>query len=338
MPRKPYLSREKTRHGKFVWYFRRGKKRVRLPGDYGTPEFNAAYERALTGTSTATDGRSRSGTLRWLVGQYMRSAAWMSLAPSTRRARGNILKAMLEVSGDVSIADIRRADIKAAIDGKAATPHAANSFLKVVKGLFKWAAEAEYVAVDPTSGVSKTGVKSDGFHTWTIDEVEKYRAAYPVGTRERLAIDLLLFIGLRRGDVIKVGRQHLKDGVISLKTEKTGQWVHVPVFRQLQASIDATKTADLAFLATERGTPFASGASFGNWFSRRVKAAGLPDRCRAHGLRKAGATIAADEGATAHELMAMFGWTRLGMAEVYTKEADKKRLARSAAERLANRV
>jgi hypothetical protein len=47
--------------------------------------------------------------------------------------------------------------------------------------------------------------------------------------------------------------------------------------------------------------------------------AGLPvamalDRCfearvpgRAHGLRKAGATVAANNGATAHQLMAMFG-------------------------------
>jgi hypothetical protein len=58
----------------------------------------------------------------------------------------------------------------------------------------------------------------------------------------------------------------------------------------------------------------------------------------AHGLRKAGATIAADEGATAHELMAMFGWSRLSMAEIYTKEADKKKLARAASERLSNRM
>lgn len=94
----------------------------------------------------------------------------------------------------------------------------------------------------------------------------------------------------------------------------------------------------MAFLTTEKGRPFSSAASFGNWFAKQVKAAGLPDDCRAHGLRKAGATIAADEGATAHELMAMFGWARLDMAEMYTREADRKRLAKGASERLANRL
>jgi len=159
-----------------------------------------------------------------------------------------------------------------------------------------------------------------------------------LGTRPRLAIDILLFLGLRRSDAVVVGRQHMKDGVVSICTQKTGAWVYLPVFRQLQESIDATPTGDLAFLTTSLGKPFTSGASFGNWFAKQCKAAGLPDECRAHGLRKAGATIAADEGATAHELMAMYGWTRLAMAEAYTKEADKKRLAKSASERLANRM
>ncbi|WP_234879361.1 tyrosine-type recombinase/integrase [Sinorhizobium americanum] len=89
---------------------------------------------------------------------------------------------------------------------------------------------------------------------------------------------------------------------------------------------------------TSTGKPFSSGASFANWFAKQCKAAGLPDECRAHRLRKASATIAADEGATAHEVMAIYGWTRLAMAEVYTKEADKKRLAKAASERLANRM
>jgi integrase len=204
--------------------------------------------------------------------------------------------------------------------------------------LFKWAAEAGHVEVNPVIGVSKVNVKSDGFHTWTVEQVEQYRAAHPMGTRSRLAIDILLFLGLRRGDAVLVGKQHLKNGLISFRTTKTKQWVYLPVFKQLQDSIEATPTGDLAFLVTEKGKPFSSGASFGNWFAKQCQAAKLPDECRAHGLRKAGATIAADEGATAHELMAMFGWSRLAMAEIYTKEADKKKLARGASERLSNRM
>lgn len=339
MPRKSFLSHETTRHGKLVWYFKRNGRRIRLPDDYGSPEFNAAYEKALTGTAAPTEAtKTNTASLRWLVEQYKRSTDFAKLAPSTRRMRDNILKLSVKESGHVPFGVITRAHIKKNIDGRSSTPDAANNFLKAMRHLFKWAMTSELVSVNPTDGLSKVTVKTDGFHAWSLDEVAKYRARHSVGTRARLAIDLLLFLGLRRSDVVIVGRQHLKDGVISLKTQKTGTWVYLPVFKQLQESIDATDTSDLAFLATSRGAPFTSAASFGNWFRNRCIEAGLPDHCRAHGLRKAGATIAADEGATAHELMAMFGWSRLAMAEIYTKEADKKKLARGASERLANRM
>lgn len=341
MARKPYLSREKTRHGKFVWYFKRAGKRIRLPEPYGSEAFNAAYERALTGMATMpAKGKAQAGSLKWLVDQYKLSAVFAQLAPATRRARENIL---LQVLADPKNADgpfsaVTRAAIKKGMDKRAATPNAANNFLKTMSHLFKWAAEAEHVEINPCIGVSKVNVKSDGFHAWTVDQVEQYRAHHKLGTKPRLAIDILLFLGLRRSDAVVVGRQHLKDGVIALRTQKTGQWVYLPVFEQLRESIEATPTGDLAFLTTEKGKPFSSAASFGNWFAKQCQAASLPDVCRAHGLRKAGATIAADQGATAHELMAMYGWARLGMAELYTREADKKKLARGASERLSNRL
>jgi len=341
MPRKPFLSHETTRHGKLVWYFKRNGKRVRLPDAYGSDEFNAAYEKALTGSSGAAEQpKSKTGSFKWLVGQYKHSAAFAALAPGTRRARDNILKQILAEpkNADGPFGAITKAHIKKAMDKRAATPNAANNLLKTFSHLFKWAVEAGHIEVNPVIGVSKVSVKSDGFHTWTVDQVEQYRKRHKLGTRSRLAIDILLFLGLRRSDAIVVGRQHLKDSLISFRTGKTGAWVYLPVFKQLSESIEATPTGDLAFLITSTGKPFSSGASFGTWFAKQCKAAGLPDECRAHGLRKAGATIAANEGATAHELMAMYGWSRLAMAEIYTKEADKKRLAKAASERLANRL
>lgn len=341
MPRKPFLSHEKTRHGRWVWYFKRHGKRTRLPDEYGTIEFNAAYERALTGSAAAPEPpKPKAGSFKWLVGQYKRSAAFASLAPLTRRARDNMLTKVLE---DERIAEmpfglVSRANIKKGMDKRAHTPNAANNFLKTMSHLFKWAVEAEHITTNPVSGLSKVSVKTDGFHTWTVEQVEAYRAHHQIGTKPRLAIDILLFLGLRRSDAVVVGRQHMKDGIITLRTQKTGAWVYLPVFKQLKESIDATPTGDLAFLTTQTGKPFSSGASFGNWFAAQCKAAGLPDECRAHGLRKAGATIAADQGATAHELMAMYGWSRLSMAETYTREADKKKLARGASERLSNRI
>lgn len=175
-------------------------------------------------------------------------------------------------------------------------------------------------------------IKSEGFHTWTEEEVEQFYSRWPLGTRERLALDLAQFTGLRRSDLYRVGRQHIRESVIHIQTQKTKAWATIPVFPRLQESIDATQTGDLVFLVSTRGTPFASEASFGNWFGEACKEAGVPGR--AHGLRKAGATIAAEAGASAHELMAMFTWTRLAEAERYTQATDRKRLAAEAAERI----
>ena len=54
--------------------------------------------------------------------------------------------------------------------------------------------------------------ESDGFHTWTIDEVRQFEAHHPIGTTPRLAFALLLYTGQRRSDVVHLGRQHLREG------------------------------------------------------------------------------------------------------------------------------
>jgi integrase len=78
---------------------------------------------------------------------------------------------------------------------------------------------------------------------------------------------------------------------------------------------------------TEDGKPFASKKSFGNWFAKRCHEANLPEYCSAHGLRKASATFHANNGASANELMAIFGWTSLRSAEGYVRAANQKKNA-----------
>lgn len=202
--------------------------------------------------------------------------------------------------------------------------------------MFEWAVSAGHIDLNPCDGVKPIKAKTDGFHSWTVDQVEQYRKHHPVGTRARLALDIMLFCGLRRGDVVRVGPQHVREGLITLRTSKTNTMVYLTIWPELKRSIDATTTGDLAFMVTSYGKPFSTPETFGTWFALQCDNAGLPKECRAHGLRKAGATIAADNGATAHELCAMFGWTKLATAEIYTKEADRKRLSRAASARIAN--
>jgi integrase len=146
---------------------------------------------------------------------------------------------------------------------------------------------------------------------------------------------VLLYTGLRRGDAVKVGRQHVRHGVITLRTEKSqGQIeVTIPILPALEEALRAGPTGELTFICGERSNPLTKEA-FGNAFSKACRAAGI---CKsAHGVRKAGATRAANNGATVAELEAIFGWTGGGMASHYTRSADRARLAQRAIGKLAN--
>jgi site-specific recombinase XerD len=80
---------------------------------------------------------------------------------------------------------------------------------------------------------------------------------------------------------------------------------------------------------TEYGKAF-TAAGLGGWFRARCDEAGIPKGYAAHGLRKASATRLAEQGATAHQLKAWFGWKTLREAERYTEAAERKKLARAA--------
>jgi integrase len=149
-----------------------------------------------------------------------------------------------------------------------------------------------------------------------------------------------MYTGVRRSDVVRLGRQHIRDGWFKIPVQKNRKrspiTLELPVLTALRDAMDATPTSSLTFLTTQFGRPFTANG-FGNWFRRRCNEAGLP-QCSAHGLRKAGAVRAAENGATTHELMAIFGWQTVKEAERYTRAAQRKRLAGSAERLLAQRA
>jgi integrase len=150
-----------------------------------------------------------------------------------------------------------------------------------------------------------------------------------VGTKARLALDLLLLTGVRRSDVVKMGPQMEHDGWLRF-TETKGQSRKIksrdiPILPRLRESIEATPSGHLAYLVTAFNKLFTANG-FGNWFRKRCNEAGLA-HCSAHGLRKAGATTAAENGATEHQLMAIFGWETPKQAALYTRKVNRKRLA-----------
>jgi integrase len=353
-PRPPYLHYQETRHGVRVWYVRRGHgPRTRIRAEYGTEAFWTQYRAAIEGKPPPSK-MAKAHTLAWAIERYRESSAWAGLSNATRRQRENIYRhvcqakqrlsadsGVIKTAGDVLLRHITSETIKAGRERRKDTPHAANNFLKAMRGFFAWASdenEGNLVGINPTKGIKKLIGENDetGHHTWTPDEVARFEARWPVGTRERLALDLLLYTGLRRGDVVRVGKQHVRNGEIVIRTEKhhrgkSGAVVTIPILAPLAASIKAVKTGDLTFLVTQSGRAWVK-ESFGNWFREAARKAGCPGS--AHGMRKAGATRAAENGATVLQLMAMYGWRTAKMALHYTEAADRARLAREGAQLL----
>jgi integrase len=333
-PRPPHLHRQITRHGKPVWYVRVGKgPRTRVRAEYGSLEFNAEYQAAVTGTPRPTRGAPATGTLVWLITRYRETAVWSTLAPATRRLRENIFRQVIETAGDKPFTRITPEIITAGRERRAHTPAQARLFLDTMRGLFRWALDAGHVKVDPTAGVKNLPGKKagDGHIAWTEEDVKAYERQWPIGTRQRVWLDVLLYTGLRRGDACRLGRQHIREGVAQIMTEKTRTVVTLPILPVLAETLEAGPCGDLTFIIGARGQPL-DKASFGEAFRHACKAAGVPGS--AHGVRKIAATRAANRGATVAELEAIFGWSGGGMAAHYTRSADRQRLALEAMHKL----
>jgi integrase len=308
-----------------------------MPGEYMSPEFMAAYHAAVRGEATAHKTRRvDERSLEFLVRRWQASSSWTNLAKATQRQRANILKHVIETAGDRPYKAITRAHIIEGRERRAKTPSQANNFLNTIRALFRWAIEQDFVETDPTEGVRIVRrPKTGGFKIWTDDEIERFKERWPIGTRERLALELLRTTGLRRGDAAQLGRQHLAtvDGVtkFKLRTEKNGRLVAREILPELAEAIAACPSKGFAFIATPSGRPMTK-ESFGNWFSEACRAAGVNKS--AHGLRKVDATELVQAGVSEAELEGAMGWTPgSGMARVYTRERDDELLAKRAIEK-----
>ena len=336
-PRPPHLHREATRHGRLVWYVRRAKgPRIRIRTEFGTPEFEAEYQAALAGSPPPRKPGPHAGSLAWLIARYRETTDWAALSVATRRHREAIFKQVVQSAGDQPVSKITSATIMAGRERRAKTPNQARDFLDAMRGLFRWAFKAQIAKSDPTAGVDNPlRPKSDGFIPWTEDHVAAYQRRWPIGTRERVWLDVLLYTGLRRGDAVRLGRQHFREGVGTIKTEKTGMEVTIEILPELAATLAAGPCGDLTFIVGESGRPLTK-ESFGNLFRKACHAAGVPGS--AHGVRKIAATRAANSRATVAELEAIFGWSGGRMAALYTRAADRRRLSLEAMHKLSANV
>mgnify|MGYP003648037146 CR=1 FL=1 len=333
----PNVSAFKDRHGKTRFRYRRkGARAVYLPGLPGSPEFAAAYADAVAGVTTRVQpGASRTapGTINALAVAIYASAEWHQLAATTQSSRRGIIEALRRDYGTFRVAAMTQDHVRKMRDKKRETPSAANNFLKVLRWMMAFAVERNMRAGNPVIGLKPLKVPGEGFHTWTEDEIAAFETRWPVGTRERLAFELLLYTVQRSGDVRQMGRQHVREGRLHVVQGKTGTRLNLPILPPLDTSLATVPADQMLFVVTAYGQPF-TAKGFGNWFSRACRESGLPN-CSAHGLRKCGATRLADAGCSDNEIMAWTGHKSPKELQTYTRARNQSGLADSAITRLS---
>ncbi len=236
--------------------------------------------------------------------------------------------------GNIPYQVIEKKHIIAGVERRKETPGMAREFLKILNGLFNWAVEQGLLETNPTLGVKRPALSNkDGFAAWTKEDVEKYYQKWHHGTHERVWIDVLLYTGLRRGDALRIGWKDVKNNIIHLKTEKSKFQtdVFLPILPELAKTLEAGPIGEETFICGKHGRKIAK-TSFGGVFYKACTQAGINKS--AYGLRKLAATRAANSGATVPQLKALFGWTEDQMASLYTKSANRKRLAIEAIKKL----
>ena len=229
--------------------------RTRIRAPFGTPEFDAEYQAALASNPRPAKTSFDAGSLAWLIERYRETTSWTDLSLATRRNRENHFKRAIEKAGHQPVRAITSAVITKGRDSRSATPAQARNFLDALRGLFKWAKEAKHVTVDPTVDVKNAKRrKGPGFPVWTEEDAAAYDKRWSIGTKERVWRDVLFYIGLRRGDAVTLGRQHVRDGWITLRTEKSQEKmiVSIPILPVLQQTLDRSDRRACIHLWQER--------------------------------------------------------------------------------------
>jgi integrase len=272
-----YVKSYIDRHGKVRHYLRRpGRKPVALPGLPGSTEFMAAYSQGLAETTPRVEvgaSRTAAGTVNAMVVGYMASAAFHNLASGSKQQYRRILEGLRREYGNLTIPTLKRKHIVMMLDAKAETPVAARDFLRCLRLLVQYAISIGVRADDPTAGVRVKLPKSDGYRTWTEDDIDAFEAAYPLGSKPRLALALLLGTAARCADVVRLGRGNVRGGTLQMTQQKTGVGLTIPITAVLAEAINAAAPSEaMVFLVNELGRA-----------RRRASANGLPRSVSASG-------------------------------------------------------
>jgi len=354
-----FVHTYKDRLGKLRHYFR-GPGQVRalpLPGKWKSPEFMKAYGALLAGMPLPPSGPSRpaarrkarailAGSTIEAINRYLASDKYRELARTTQAARRSYL---IKFGETYSLMPLdRHTPILLAANLEGVLPNAARQRITALRAFFEWAAHPSrgLCSGNPAADLEKPREDSEAHHTWTDDQIRQWWDFYSLGTLPRAVFDLYIHSGQRGGDIIKLGwHSYRRAGTVLHipEQEKTGKEVFIPVSAALKQTLDLIDrpepTANMLhppFLRGPRGRPYAR-TQLTNQFREWRKAAGLPDECVPHGLRRATVRIMLEEGMNPAGIAAITGQS-LELVYYYAEDYEREGAAMGAGAGLSRRL
>lgn len=347
-----FLSKYSDRHGKLRWRYRRNGVTISLPGQPGEPAFEAAWNDAIEGRPQATatvvkhPNHAEPRTLKaaWRMVASRDNLDWSQLKAPSRARYIESAERLLELPiGDTSekwasarVEDLRRRHVKALLAQVAATPHEGRMMLIVLRKMLEVALDEEWIVADPTYRLSYRP-PTKGWRAWTDAEREKFEAYWPLGSTPRMTYALALYTTQRRADIARYPWTMFATNDIDIVQGKTGMALRLPVVPALRQALDAYPRRHKIILVNAAGVPFSLGGltmRMQSW----TEEAGIAPGATIHGLRKTAGKLMAEGHATTREMMDVLGHTTLDQVELYSREAEQARLAKSGLDKLGSRL
>lgn len=326
-----YVNEYCDRQGKLRRYFRHGATRGPLPGLPGSDEFMAAY-RGFLANQPVKISQNGSGTFGRLITDYYGSRPFLNLKASSRQIYRYVLEPLAKVHGHRLVKDMPAKKVAKIIqDIGTKKPGMANLTKSVLQKMMKYAVKEGWRDDNPVLGIEP--YKRGTHHTWTEGELKTFEARWPLGTRQRLAYALLLYTGQRVGDVARMTRADIVDGLLHVIQQKTGAELYLPILPELEQAMKAYPANGLSLIGNENGKPL-TRPGLSDLMARAIDGAELPAKCVSHGLRKAAMRRLAEHDATDKQIAAVSGHKTLREVERYTAAADQKRLAKSGMDKI----
>jgi integrase len=333
-----HVSAFRDRHGKLRTRYRRtGCKTYYFAHEPFSKawwaEYKACDEQREANAIKPGESRTASGTVNELIVRFYESRDWQGPSAKTRHSFRLVIERFRAALGEEPVASFDYGAADKIMAKFADRPTAGNKLRKLLIRIWNEGKRLKLTDSNPWE-LTKPYKETGSFHTWTEGEIRQFKARWPIGTKQYLALALLLNTAQRSNDVRLLGPDSVRDDRLCLRQTKTDAELSLPIVMELRTAIKATRATGPTFLQTGAGKAFTQ-KGFGNWFSDACKAAGVPGR--AHGLRKAAARRLAEAGASQQELKAWTGHKTDSQVRRYVEAANQADMADAAANKMANR-